>query len=379
MNAEQAVCRLREVVRRQHKAWATESTYVLWLRRYILAISKYPEELSSEKKLERFLTELARDRGVSAITQNQAFNAILFFYRDVLGQPLQKVDALRATRPARLRNAPSLQDTQALLRTVRNVGGHPTNLIARMLYGCGLRVSEPLNLRIKDVDLGRCRLCIRGAKGGKDRVVALPESLVPEITQQLRRARAVWEADQRSRTPVMLPEGLAKKYPEYQFTWGWAWLFPAHNICRHPRTGVLVRYRMHEANVQRAVKYARRQLGICVLPHELRHGYATHCLERGTNPRAIQAAMGHVSLETTMGYLHAESLSVRSPLDALEAAAPSVGPLWEPNEMAMRVPAETVGRMSIQADLTRRPTQRNGAFSQVLPGHPGSASATRLT
>ena len=300
MNAEQAIGRMRDVVRRQHKAWATESTYVLWLRRYMLAIPRYPEGLSSEQKLERFLTELARHRDISAVSQNQAFNAILFFYRDVLGQPLQDVDALRATRPVRMRTAPSVEHTQALLRTIRNLGGYPTNLIARLLYGCGLRVSEPLNLPIKDVDLKRFRLCIRGAKGGQDRVVALPVSLVPEIAQQLHPARAIWEEDQRTRTPLALPEGLARKYPEFQFNWRWAWLFPAHNPCRHPRTGVLVRYRMHQANVQRAVKYARRQLGICVLPHELRHGYATHCLERGANPRAIQAAMGHVSLETTM-------------------------------------------------------------------------------
>jgi integron integrase len=319
MNTQQAVQRLREVVRRQHKAISTESSYVFWLRRY-------SGVLTSEQKLERFLTELARDRCVSAVSQNQAFNAILFFYRDVLGQPLQDVIALRATRPARMRTAPSIEHTQALLKTIRNLGGYPTNLIARLLYGCGLRVSEPLNLRIKDVDLRRSRLCIRGAKGGKDRVVALPASLIPEIAKQLHHARAIWEGDQRTGTPLALPEGLAKKYPEFQFNWMWAWLFPAHHVCRHPRTGVLVRYRMHEANVQRAVKYARRQLGICVLPHELRHGYATHCLERGVNPRAIQAAMGHVSLETTMGYLHAESLSVRSPLEALEATPLPVGP-----------------------------------------------------
>jgi integron integrase len=325
MNSEHAIQRLREVVRRQHKAISTEATYVFWLRRYMRAIPGYPEGLSSEQKLERFLTDLARDRCVSAISQNQAFNAILFFYRDVIGQPLRDVNALRATRPTRLRTAPSIEHAQALLKTIRNLGGYPTNLIARLLYGCGLRVSEPLNLRIKDVDIRRSRLCIRGAKGGKDRVVALPASLIPEIAKQLHHARAIWEEDQRSRTPLALPEGLAKKYPEFQFNWMWAWLFPAHNICRHPRTGLLVRYRMHEANVQRAVKYARRQLGISVLPHELRHGYATHCLEQGVNPRAIQAAMGHVSLETTMGYLHAESLSVRSPLEVLEElAAPSV-------------------------------------------------------
>jgi len=120
----------------------------------------------------------------------------------------------------------------------------------------------------------------------------------------------------------MLPHRLAKKYPEYQFSWGWAWLFPAHFPCRDPRTGSIVRYRMHEGNVQRAVKYARRKLGISVLPHELRHGYATHCPERGTNPRAIQEAMGHKSLETTMGYLHAEALSVRSPLEVLGLSPP---------------------------------------------------------
>jgi hypothetical protein len=115
----------------------------------------------------------------------------------------------------------------------------------------------------------------------------------------------------------MLPHRLARKYPAYQFCWSWAWLFPAHHPCRDPRTGTIVRFRMHEANVQRAVKKASRQLGISVLPHELRHGYASHCLERGANPRAIQQAMGHRSLETTMGYFHAEALSVSSPLDGL--------------------------------------------------------------
>jgi integrase len=187
-----------------------------------------------------------------------------------------------------------------------------------MLYGCGLRVSEPLNLRIKDVDLQGGRLCIRGAKGGRDRMVSLPSSLIPELIAQMNLSRTVWQRDKQDRLPVMLPHGLRRKYPEYQFSWPWAWLFPAHCSCRDPWSGILVRYRMHEANVQRAVKIARRQLGICVLPHELRHGYATHCLERGVNPRAIQQAMGHSSLETTMGYLHADSLSIRSPLEVLE-------------------------------------------------------------
>ena len=325
MNAEEAIDRTREVIRRQHKALATEASYLSWLRRYMAAIPHYPPSFTSEQKLERFLSDLARDRDISASSQNQAFNAVLFFYRDVLGRPLQGVDALRASKPARMRTAPSIDDIRALLKTIRNMGGYPTILIVKLLYGCGLRVSEPLNLRIKDVDFQRRRLSIRGAKGGKDRMVVMPEGLLPEIHEQIRVAYATWVQDRRNKVPVMLPEGLARKYPEFQFTWKWAWLFPARSPCLHPLTGTVVRYRLHEANVQRAVKIARRQLGICVLPHELRHGYATHCLERGANPRAIQAAMGHQSLETTMGYLHAESLSVPSPLEVLDAEGTAMG------------------------------------------------------
>ncbi len=308
---------MREVIRRQHKALATEESYTFWLRRYMRALPEMPRDLSSEKKLEKFLTDMARQRDVSASTQNQAFNAILFFYREVLGQSIGNVDALRAKRPVQERHAPTVSETQLLLQTVRNEGGYPTNLIARMLYGCGLRVTEPLNLRMKDLNLQQRSLCIRGAKGGNDRVVPLAESLVRELTQQTEFARTVWQLDKQNRTPLMLPHRLARKYPEYQFSWGWAWLFPAHHPCRDPITGTIVRFRMHEANVQRAVKHARRKLGISVLPHELRHGYATHCLDRGTNPRAIQQVMGHKSLETTMGYLHADALSVRSPLDGV--------------------------------------------------------------
>jgi integrase len=271
MKEAQAIDRMRQVIRRQHKALATEDAYVLWLRRYMRALRQMPLRLSSEKKLEKFLTDLALERDVSASTQNQAFNALVFFYKVVLGQPLGDVNALRAHRPVHERHAPTPAETSALLQTVPNQGGYATNLVSRMLYGCGLRVSEPLNLRIKDIDLERRRFCIRGAKGGKDRVVAIPLTLISELTQQMQLARVVWERDQQNGTPVMLPHALASKYPEYQFSWGWAWLFPAHNTCRDPRSGRIVRYRMHEVNVQRAIKQARHQLGICVLPHELRH------------------------------------------------------------------------------------------------------------
>jgi integron integrase len=317
MNIHQSILQLQKVVRRQHKALNTENTYVYWLKRYISVVQRLPKSLTSEKKVEHFLNGLSGNRSIATSTQHQAFNAIVFFYKDVLGKPLQNLEAMRVSRPAHIRHAPTVSEVRALLQAVPDVAGYPTNLVARMLYGCGFRVTEPLLLRIKDVNIEQATISILGSKGGKDRVIALPVSLKAEIDQQIQSARSVWQQDQQNQIPLEIPLQLGKKYPEYQFSWAWAWLFPAHNPCRHPRTGQIVRYRMHEANVQRAVKVARRKLGIMVLPHELRHGYATHCLEHGANPRAIQEAMGHKSIETTMGYLHAESLSVRSPLDTV--------------------------------------------------------------
>lgn len=320
MNDKQAIQRTIEVMRRQHKSISTEQTYVYWLKRYIAALAQMESSISSEKKVEQFLTEMALRKDVSASTQNQAFNAICFFYKDVLGKPLQKVDALRASRPSHVRHAPSVKETRELLAAVRNVGGYPTNLIVRLIYGCGLRVTEPLNLRIKDVGLDDGRLIIRGAKGRKDRVLGLPCSLVEEVTGQIQAARAVWQRDCKLKLPLEIPHQLGEKYPEYKFAWPWAWVFPAHWPCKHPRTGELVRYRMHEANVQRAVKEARRKLGIMVLPHELRHAYATHNLNRGVNIKALSEAMGHECIETTAGYCHATALSVPSPLENLQHA-----------------------------------------------------------
>jgi len=241
MKPKQAAQKTIEVCRRQHKSLSTERTYVHWLKRYMSALGMMPAELSSEQKLERFLSELALRHDVSASTQNQAFNAVCFFYKDVLGKPLQSVDALRATRPERVRHAPSVQETRELIKVVRNVGGYPTNLITRLLYGCGLRVTEPLNLRIKDVLLTKGRLVVRGAKGRKDRVVAIPCSLVEELTGQVQAARAVWQRDQKIHLPIALEHRLAAKYPEYQFAWPWAWLFPSRWPCKHPHTGQLVR------------------------------------------------------------------------------------------------------------------------------------------
>lgn len=313
MTPDQALNRLREVVRRKHFALSTEQAYCHWLVRFMAFLPSCPKGDSSEEKVEAFLSSLARS-GVSASTQNQAFNALVFFYRAAVGIPLGNVDALRAKRPAQIRQAPTVEETWALLAAVKDVHGYPTRLIVHLLYGSGLRVSEPLNLRIRDVCLRESRLLIRAAKGGKDRVVALPCSLAAGIRDQIESARVTWKRDVAAGLPVALPGLLAKKYPRSAFAWEWAWLFPSHSDCVHPRTGERVRWRCHEANVQRAVRAAS---GGAVKPHELRHGFATHSLNRGVNPRAIQQVMGHASLETTMGYLHAEVLSVPSPLDLM--------------------------------------------------------------
>jgi integron integrase len=315
MNTAQAVEKLADVVRRKHLSLSTEQSYCGWLKRYCAYIKKLPPDLPSEQKLERFLTALARN-DVAASTQNQAFNAIIFSYKEVVGLELKNVQSLRARRPESLRRAPGREETARLIKLIQDREKLEVSLAVRLLYGCGFRVSEPLNLRVRDVNLEAMQLVVRGAKGGKDRIVPIPCSVAEELRQQLEAARGTWKRDQNNHIPVALPHQLAVKYPQAPYEWPWAWVFPAARPCADPRTGKLVRWRLHEANLQRAIRRANRSLGAGILPHELRHAYATHCLNRGANPRAIQEVMGHKSLETTMGYLHAEALSVASPLDA---------------------------------------------------------------
>ena len=315
MNLESALSKLREVIRLKHLSLKTEDSYTAWITRYSRFVSERFREGTPESKMEAFLTQLAH-QGVAASTQNQAFCALLFFYREVQKIVLGKVNSLRAKTPVHLRYSPEQHEVQALLARVQDIGGYPTRLIVKLLYGCGLRVTEPLNLRLSDVLLTESKLVIRSAKGGKDRFVSIPCSLTREIEAQVGIAKAVSESDRLNQIPVKLPGLLSSKYPHWQFSPKWAWLFPSRQPCADPRTGQTVRWRCHEANVQRAVKAAAAPLGLDITPHHLRHAYATHCMQRGTNVRAIQAAMGHKQLETTMGYLHAEAMSVQSPLDS---------------------------------------------------------------
>jgi integrase len=231
------------------------------------------------------------------------------------------VNALRAKRPATVRQCPPQNEVNQLLACVSDIHGYPTRLIVHLLYGCGLRVSEPLNLRIKDVDLCQNRLYVHQAKGGKGRVVPLPTCLIEPLQRQLAVGRKRAEQDRLAGISVALPGLLGKKYPWAASSERWAWLFPSHTICTDPRTGTQVRWRCHEANVQRAVRSAADRCGLQGLtPHLLRHAYATHALHGGAYVRDLQVVLGHNHLDTTMLYLHSEAGRVASPLQQYQAA-----------------------------------------------------------
>ncbi len=314
----EALEKLRDAVRLRHFSYGTEKSYGMWLRSYMTAVREYPAEWPPEKKIARFLTAEAR-RGVAASTQNQALNALVFFYKAVLEMPVGEIEAGRVRRPERVRKALTLEETRTLLAAVQDYAGYPTRLVVLLLYGAGLRVTEPLELRLKDVDLGARRLIIREAKGQKDRTVELPAVVVEAMAGQLRMARAVWKADRAAKLPVQLPGLLARKSPGLGLTEGWAWVFPAHAPMKHPRTWERVRWRMHEVNVQRAVRAAAARTGLAgrVTPHVLRHCYATHAHQAGATARDLQAVLGHTHLDTTMRYLAPSAMGVRSPLDGM--------------------------------------------------------------
>ncbi len=305
-------------IRLLHLAYSTEVAYCGWVGRYYDFCLNLPKPWSSERKAEAFLTSLAVNGGVAARTQDQALSALLFLYDKVIGKPLGQVDALRAKRPAHERTSPSREQVRALRQAMADRPNLPARLLVDLLYGCGLRVSEPLELRIKDVLWSEQQLVIRGAKGGKDRRVPIPVGCAESLRGQMELARQVWESD-RKQSPIIgvnLPHQLAGKYPRAPFLWQWFWIFPAANHCTHPRTGETVRHHLLPDLLQRAVREAARKTGVegLITPHVLRHAYATHSREP---IEALRILMGHISIETTAGYLHPVVNKATNPLDDL--------------------------------------------------------------
>jgi integron integrase len=311
---------MRDALRARHYSRRTEQAYCLWVKRYIYFHNlRHPAEMT-EPEINAFLTHLAVQEKVSASTQTQALSALLFLYRHVLFYELGDLgEVTRARTPKRL----PVVLTRDEVRLVLGAMGGETQLMASLLYGCGLRLSECLELRVQDIDFGLGELTVRQGKGAKDRVTMLPQSLKPAVKDQLRAAKHVHDRDLADGWGrVELPHALDRKYPNASAEWRWQWAFPQATRWRDARTGLQGRHHMHPTVLQRAVREAARTAGITkrVSCHTLRHSFATHLLESGYDIRTIQELLGHQSVNTTMIYTHVLNKGgrgVRSPFDVL--------------------------------------------------------------
>ena len=306
----------------RHYSYRTEQAYIHWIKRFILFHRKtHPQEMG-EVEVAQFLTDLAVVRKVSAGTQNQALNALVFLYKAVIERPLADIHGVvRAKREKRL---PVVLTQTEVRRMLQNLDGVHW-LIACVMYGSGLRLMESLRLRVKDLDFDHRAIYVRNGKGGKDRVVTLPDDLMTPLRRHLATVKNVHEKDLSDGCgEVYLPYALARKYPNAGKQWGWKYVFPASRRGIDPYSGVERRHHVDESSVQKAVKVAVRKAGInkpasC---HSLRHSFATHLLERGMDIRTVQEQLGHSDVRTTQIYTHVINRggsAVVSPLNGLLA------------------------------------------------------------
>ena len=321
---------VQELLRIKHYALRTEEAYVNWIRRFILFHNKrHPREMGTPE-IRAFLAHLATEGNVAASTQNQALAAILFLYRELLHQELDPLDldAIRAQKPKRLPTVLTRAEVQKVLALL--TGEHL--LMARLLYGSGLRLMECLRLRVKDVDFELRQITVRDGKGGQDRVTMLPQAVIPALQEHLVHVRALHKRDlEQGHGCVYLPDALARKYPNACTEWGWQYVFPSDRLSKDPRAlpspsgrGAggegLRRHHIHESSLQKAIRAAAQAAGMVkpVSPHTFRHSFATHLLEAGYDIRTVQELLGHKDVKTTMIYTHVLNrggLAVRSPLD----------------------------------------------------------------
>lgn len=308
---------VRTAIRIRRMSYRTEQAYCDWIKRFILFHGKrHPKEMGAPE-IEAFLADLVNNRKVAASTQNQALHSILFLYREVLMIELPRVGLSPAKKQPRLPVVFTSEEVQRLLAQMEG----RNQMMASLLYGTGMRLSELLRLRVKDVDFQQNQITVRQGKGDKDRVTMLPLSLKESLRDHLKKVRQAHEVDLlEGFGNVELPFALAKKYPEADKEWKWQYVFPAPKRSVDPRSGIERRHHLNESVLQRAVKMAMRQAGItkhgsC---HTLRHSFATHLLESGYDIRTVQELLGHEDVSTTMVYTHVlkrGGLGVRSPLD----------------------------------------------------------------
>ncbi|UCG84988.1 MAG: integron integrase [Gemmatimonadota bacterium] len=318
--SDRLVTQLRRTIRGLHYSPRTEQAYVRWVKRFVRANGgRHPSGLG-ETEMTAFLTDLAVRARVSASTQNQALAALMFLYRNVLRHEVGRLDGLvYAKRPHRLPTVLAPSEVHAILQ---RLSGTP-RLITWLLYGGGLRLSEALQLRVKDVELGALRIVVRDAKGGRDRVTTLARRVVPALEHHLARVKQQFRRDLRDpRYSAPLPYALNRKLPNAGRSWSWQWVFPATRRYCDTATRLRHRHHFHPSAVQRAFRAAVRETGLCkrATCHSLRHSFATHLLESGADIRTVQELLGHRDVRTTMIYTHVlnrPGLGIRSPADLL--------------------------------------------------------------
>jgi len=267
-----------------------------------------------------FLSYLATERNVAISTQNQAMNALVFLYKQVLESPLEyKVDAIRSTKERKIPVVLTQEEVKQVLTLLEGV----PQLFVKLLYGSGLRISEASRLRVQDVDYDYKQITVRAGKGNKDRVTTFSAQLMPQLKNHLQRVKLIHDEDLKAGYgSVYLPHALSRKYPNADKQWGWQYVFPSRNISTDPRSDVQRRHHIDHSVINKAIKVVVKRLGIIkrVSAHTFRHSFATHLLQRGTDIRTIQALLGHSELETTMIYTHVLNQGgegVVSPLDDL--------------------------------------------------------------
>jgi integron integrase len=310
---------VRQRLRTLHYSYRTEQQYVFWIRRFILFNGKRHPSTLGASEVEAFLTHLAVDRNVSASTQNQALAAILFLYLKALELELPWLDGVvRAKKSQYLPTVLTQNEVRAVLAHLKDRYW----LIVNILYGGGLRISEALQLRVKDLNFDYRQIVVREGKGGKDRVTIMPDRLVAPLQEHLARVRVLHDlAVKKGYGGVQLPTALERKHPKAHLEWGWQYVFPADQPSRDPRSNAWRRHHLFDDTIQRHVKVAVKAAAIDkpVTCHTFRHSFATHLLERGYDIRTVQELLGHRDVKTTQIYTHVMrkgANAVLSPLDS---------------------------------------------------------------
>ena len=310
--------RVRDRIRLKHYSIRTERSYTSWIKRFILFHNKKHPKDMGVAEIEEFLTHLAVKKNVAQSTQNQALNAIIFLYREILGIEFKEpIDAIRAKKPLRLPVVLTKAEVSKLIKTLSGT----EKIIGMLLYGAGLRLMECIRLRVKDIDFELNQIVVRQGKGDKDRITLLPEVVKDGLQQHLDRVQLLHNDDlAQGYGKVFMPHALERKFKNAGSQWIWQYVFPSKSISKDPRTGIKRRPHIHASSFQRALKRAVRLTRIpkAVTSHTFRHSFATHLLEDGYDIRSVQELLGHKDVSTTMIYTHVlnkPGLKVRSPLD----------------------------------------------------------------